>query len=67
MVKNVGITMSGTHTRNINQPECAEKEPSYGVTKAIGLVFGITISLLILIAIVLILFGLVKELWMLTC
>ena len=67
MVKNVGITKSGTHTRSNNQTECAEKGFSYGVTRAIGLVFGITISLLILIAIVLILFGLVKELWMLTC
>lgn len=67
MVKNAGITRSGTHTRNSNQTEHVEKGFSYGVTKAIGVVFGIAISLLILIAIVLILFGLVKELWMLTC
>ena len=67
MVKNVGITRSGTHTRNSNQTEHVEKEPSYGVTKVIGVVFGIIISLLILSIIVLALFGFVKELWALVC
>ncbi len=67
MKENAGITKSGTHTRSNNKTEHVEKGFSYGVTRAIGLVFGITISLLILIAIVLILFGLVKELWVLTC
>ena len=67
MVKSVGITRKGTHTQSNNQTECAEKEPSYGVTKVIGVVFGIIISLLILSIIVLALFGAVKELWALVC
>ena len=67
MVKNAGITRNGTHTRSSNQTECVGKEPSYGVTKIIGVVFGIIISLLILSIIVLALFGAVKELWALVC
>lgn len=67
MKDNVGITKNGTHTRNSNQTERVEKEPSYGVTKVIGVVFGLAISLLILSAIVLALFGFVKELWNLVC
>lgn len=67
MKGNAGITKNGTHTRNSNQTEHVEKGFSYGVTKAIGLVFGIAISLLILSAIVLALFGFVKELWALVC
>ena len=67
MKGNAGITKNGTHTRNSNQTEHVEKEPSYGVTKVIGVVFGIIISLLILSIIVLALFGFVKELWALVC
>ena len=67
MVKNAGITKNGTHTQSNNQTEHAEKGFSYGVTKAIGVVFGIAISLLILCAIVLALYGFVKELWNLVC
>ena len=67
MKGNAGITKSGTHTRSNNPTEHVEKDPSYGVTKVIGVVFGIIISLLILSIIVLALFGFVKELWALVC